>query len=78
MEICGSLNNTLSIEEITELVDEDRIVYGSDMVDLDPRYDFGRVVFSTLTDEVKRKILGGHFLRLLEGSSMGVITQTNK
>ena len=73
MEICGSLSNTLSIEEMTELTGEDRIVYGSDMVDLDPRYDFGRVVMSTLPDEVKCKILSGNYLRLLENSSMGRI-----
>jgi len=73
MEICGSLGNTLTIEEMTELVGEDRIVYGSDMIDLDARYDFGRVVLSTLSDEVKQKILGKNFLRLLEGSSMGKI-----
>ena len=31
------------------------------MINLDPRYDFGRVVFSTLDDEVKKKILSKTF-----------------
>lgn len=73
MEICGSLINTLSVEDIVELAGEDRVIYGSDMINLDVRYDFGRVVFSTLPDIAKKKVLSGNFLSLLETSEMGKI-----
>jgi predicted TIM-barrel fold metal-dependent hydrolase len=73
MEICGSLVNTLSIEDLVELAGEDRVVYGSDQINLDVRYDFGRVVFSTLGDENKKKVLAGNFLALLRDSQMGRI-----
>ena len=55
MEICGSMSNTLEMEEIVSLAGEDKVIFGSDMINLDARYDFGRVVFSTLDDEVKKK-----------------------
>lgn len=73
MEICGSLINTLSIEDLVGLVGPERVVYGSDLINLDVRYDFGRVVFSTLDDAVKKKILAGNFLRLQANSQMGQI-----
>lgn len=73
MEICGSLVNPLSIEDLVGLVGADRVVYGSDLINLDVRYDFGRVVFSSLSDTVKKKILGENFLRLLQDSQMGRI-----
>lgn len=73
MEICGSLINTLSVEELVGLADEDRVIYGSDMINLDVRYDFGRVVFSPLADNVKKKVLSGNFLSLLKDSQMGKI-----
>lgn len=73
MEICGSLNNQYSMEAIVEKAGEDRVIYGSDLINLDPRFDFGRVVFSILSDKTKRKVLAGNYLRTLEGSGMGQI-----
>jgi len=73
MEICGSLHNEYSMEEIVEMAGEDRVIYGSDLIDLDPRFDFGRVVFSPLDDKAKKKILAENYLKLLEGSAMGQI-----
>lgn len=73
MEICGSLSNTLSIEDMVRLAGEDRVIFGSDMINLDPRYDFGRVIFSPLTDIVKKKLLSENFLSLLKTSQMGQI-----
>lgn len=77
METCGSLSNEYSMEEIVEMAGEDRVIYGSDMINLDPRYDFGRVVFSPLDDEVKRKLLAENYLKLLKGSRMGQISLKN-
>lgn len=73
MELCGMLYNTCTMEEYVTLAGEDRVIYGSDMVNLDPRYDFGQVVLSPLPDEIKQKILAGNYLRLLEGSQLGRI-----
>ena len=60
-------------EEIVDLAGEDRVIYGSDLINIDPRFDFGRVVFSALDDRIKRKILADNFLNLLKGSNMGQI-----
>jgi predicted TIM-barrel fold metal-dependent hydrolase len=73
MEICGSLFNQYSIEKLVDMAGEDKVVYGSDLINLDPRYDLGRVVLSTLTDCIKKKILAGNFLELLKDSEMGKI-----
>jgi predicted TIM-barrel fold metal-dependent hydrolase len=60
---------------LVAIAGEDRVIYGSDLINLDPRYDFGRVVFSPLPDGVKRKILSGNFLSLLRDSGMGGIAE---
>ena len=73
MEICGSLVNTMAIEDLVDIAGEDRVIYGSDMINLDPRYDFGRIVFSPLSDRIKKKLLSGNFLSLLQDSQMGRI-----
>lgn len=73
MDICGSLYNRYSMEEMVELAGEDRVIYGSDLINLDPRYDLGRVVFSILDDRVKRKLLAENFLKIIEDSQMGHI-----
>ena len=73
MEICGSLNNQYSMEEMVELAGEDRVIYGSDLINLDPRFDFGRVVLSTLSEDVKKKILSENFLKIIESSELGHI-----
>lgn len=74
MELCGSLHNKLGVEDMVELVGEDRLIFGTDMTDLDPRFDFGRVAFSTLPDGVKRKIFAANYLSVLERSQMGKIS----
>jgi predicted TIM-barrel fold metal-dependent hydrolase len=74
METCGSFHNRYSIEDLVELAGEERVIFGSDMINLDPRFDFGRVVFSTLPDSVKKKVLAENYLELLEGSQRGRIS----
>jgi predicted TIM-barrel fold metal-dependent hydrolase len=73
MEICGSLDNSYSMEDYVSFAGEDRVIFGTDQINLDPRFDLGQVIFSTLSDEVKKKILAENFLRLLEGSGLGHI-----
>jgi len=78
MEICGSLYNTYAMEDYAVLAGEDRLIFGSDAINLDPRFDLGQVIFSTLTDEVKKKILAGNFLRLLEDSQLGRVSDISR
>lgn len=73
METCGSLYNSYSMEDYVAMAGEERVIYGSDMINLDPRFDLGQVIFSTLDDRIKRKLLAGNFLRLLQGSRLGRI-----
>lgn len=75
LEICGSLWNELGIEDIVEMIGEDRVIFGTDVINLDARFDFGRVAFSPLSDEAKEKIFAGNYLRLLEKSQMGSISR---
>jgi predicted TIM-barrel fold metal-dependent hydrolase len=74
METCGSLHNNYSMEDYVRLAGEDRLIYGSDMINLDPRFDLGQVIFSTVDEETKKKILSQNFLKLLEGSHLGAIS----
>lgn len=73
MELCGSLFNTMSFAEIRELVGEDKLIFGTDAIDLDPRFDFGRVAFSSMPDTAKKKIFAENYLKLLETSQLGKI-----
>lgn len=73
MELCGSLYNPLSFADIAQLVGTDKMIFGTDSINLDVRFDFGRLAFSDLSDADKRKIFAGNFLRILETSQMGKI-----
>lgn len=74
MELCGSLFNRLGFDDIRELVGEDKMIFGTDAIDLDIRFDFGRLVFAEMPDSAKKKILAENYLRLLEKSQLGKIT----
>ena len=73
LETCGSLYTTTDIEEVVRLIGAKKIIFGTDVLNLDPRYDFGRVAFSPISDDEKRDIFAGNYLRLLETSQMGKI-----
>lgn len=73
MEICGSLDNQLDMESMVELVGEDKLIFGTDAINLDPKYEIGKVALSTLSDTVKKKIFAENYLRLLKNSQMGRI-----
>lgn len=73
MELCGSLYNCLSFSDIADLVGTDKMIFGTDAIDLDPRFDFGRLAFSDLPDEAKERIFAGNFLHILEKSQLGKI-----
>lgn len=73
LELCGSLYNPLCLDDIVGMVGEDRVIFGTDAINLDPKFDFGRVAFSPLEDSIKEKIFSGNYLRLIEKSRMGRI-----
>lgn len=74
MELCGSLENRYSVEDLIGLVGEDRLIYGSDLINLDPAYDFGKVAFSPIDDEIKRKVFALNYLSTMKDSQMGKLT----
>lgn len=73
MEICGSLDNSLPVEAIADMVGEDKVIFGTDAINLDPKYELGKVAFSPLTDDVKKKIFAENYLKVLQYSQMGTI-----
>lgn len=70
IEICGSLNNTYNIDDMVDMFGADRVIFGTDSINLNGRYDFGRVAFSLQSDRVKQMIFAENFLRLLEKSHL--------
>jgi len=73
VELCGSLENKLPVEAIVELCGEDKVIFGTDLIDTDPKYELGRVMFAELEDAVKEKLFSLNFLGLLDNSLMGHI-----
>ena len=73
MEICGSLDNSLPVEAIADMVGEDKVIFGTDAINLDPKYELGKVAFSPLSDAVKKKIFAENYLKVLQYSRMGTI-----
>lgn len=74
MELCGSLFNQLPVEQIVKMAGEDKVIFGTDAINLEPKYEFGKVAFSILEDRVKKKIFAENYLNLLKGSQMGKIS----
>lgn len=73
MELCGSLYNRYGFDDIMELVGEDKMIFGTDAIDLDPGFDFGKLAFSTIPDSAKKKIFAENFLHILDRSQLGKI-----
>ena len=73
MELCGSLYNQMPVEQITGLVGIEKVIFGTDGINLDAKYELGRVAFSPMNDTMKRKIFAENYLRMLETSQMGKI-----
>lgn len=73
LDTCGSLNNTLGLWEMAQLCGEDRLVYGTDILFMEPRYEIGKIVFSGMPEEVMKKIFAENYLKILEGSQLSKI-----
>lgn len=73
IDTCGSLSNALGLWEMAQLCGEDHLVYGSDILFMEPRYEIGRIIFSGMPEEVMKKILAENYLKILEGSQLSQI-----
>lgn len=73
LELCGSLYNRYGVEDLVELVGAEKVIFGTDGINLDPKYELGRVALAPVEDRVKEMLFAGNYLRLLEGSRMGKI-----
>ena len=67
------MDNRLPVEAIVDLCGEDKVIFGTDMLSIDPKYELGRVMFAELSDEVKERVFALNYLKLLETSQMGHI-----
>lgn len=70
IEICGGLACDWWLEDIVAEIGPDKIIYGSDMINLDARYDLGRVVFAGIPEDDKKKILARNYEGILGCSKM--------
>ena len=57
-----------------DMVGEDKVIFGTDAINLDPKYELGKVAFSTLSDDTKKKIFATNYLQVIKYSQMGKIT----
>ncbi|MDP7579545.1 MAG: amidohydrolase family protein [SAR202 cluster bacterium] len=69
LETCGSGAVKEAIENSVELVGSDRVLFGTDMPLLDARHQIGKVITADISDNDKRKILGGNTIKLLNIST---------
>ena len=65
LEICYSTFSQRWLVQMVNKAGEDKIIFGTDFPFVDPRYTFGRVIFSHLSDRIKEKILGLNIKRIL-------------
>ena len=65
IEICGGLYCDWWLEDIVADAGAERVIYGTDAINLDMRYDLGRVVFADLPESDKKKILAVNFKKIL-------------
>ncbi len=64
LDLCGSPLLFGALEQMVEAVGADKVLFGTDLPFIDPRPGLGRVAFSRLSDDDKRKILGLNATRL--------------
>ena len=59
-----------SCEDVVAAIGADRLMFGSDLLDLPIAWDLGPILFARLPEEQKRLILGGNLRRVLERYSL--------
>ena len=66
LETCSSFRTPGAIEELVEMAGADKVLFGSDIPLMDPRSQLGKIVTARISDEAKRKVLGGNARRILK------------
>ena len=65
LETCSTFYTPGVIEQLVDEAGADRVLFGTDMPLMDPRPQLGKIITAHITDEAKRKVLGGNARRLL-------------
>jgi len=65
LELCSSWLSRAEVEWMAAEVGAERMLFGTDMPFIDPRYTLGRVALANLSEEELRLILGENMARLL-------------
>jgi len=65
LDVCGSIITSDEIAWLVRTVGADRVIFGTDVPWLDPRFLLGKAAYSDLADEQLRLLLGENILRLL-------------
>ena len=73
LETCTSYGDHGTIEYFVDSLGDDRILYGSDVPLIDPRFGVGRIATANISTESKRKILGLNALKVLNLKESEVI-----
>ena len=73
LETCSSYGDHGTIEYFVDSLGDERILYGSDVPLIDPRFGVGRIVTANISTESKRKILGLNALKVLNLKESEVI-----
>jgi len=64
LDLCGSPLLFGALERMVEAVGVEKVLFGTDLPFIDPRPGLGRIAFSRLSDDYKRKVLGLNAKRL--------------
>ena len=65
LETASSYRTPGVIEQLVQTVGPQRVLYGSDIPLMDPRFQIGKVLTADIPDSAKRLIIGGNAERLL-------------
>lgn len=65
LEICGSLYVDIWLEDVVAEMRANRVIYGTDMINVEPRLEIGRVGLASISEEEKRGIFAENFLSLI-------------
>jgi uncharacterized protein len=65
LELCSSRLMAAEVEWMVGQVGAERVIYGTDVPWIDPRFGLGKIAFTNLSDEQLRLVMGESMARLL-------------
>ncbi|MFH1086853.1 MAG: amidohydrolase family protein [Chloroflexota bacterium] len=66
LDLASSLIHSDEVEWLASAIGAERVVFGTDVPWLDPRFELGKVAYANLSEEQQRSIMGGNIARLLK------------